>query len=240
MKQSPAKPPLPGAATLQALEAKVEPPGRTAARHLWIALAAGLPAGLLLWLAVGARWEMALVGGWDVFVLVLLAQNWPMILRKNAAITKLRCQQEDFGGPWIIVVAFLASTIGMVSAILVLARGSQYHGAELWLMTITGIWAVSGSWTLLHTAYALHYARLYYGSGEEAYGLKFPGEEAPDDLDFVYFSFTIGMTFQTADVDTTRGPMRRAVLLHAIISFIYNTTILALTITLLFGRVQSG
>lgn len=85
--------------------------------------------------------------------------------------------------------------------------------------------------------HALRYARLYYrddGAGEG--GLEFPGKEPPDDFDFAYFSFTIGMCFQVSDVSVSSRLIRRTVLVHSLVSFLYNTAILALALNLVFGR----
>ena len=101
---------------------------------------------------------------------------------------------------------------------------------------------VAGGWLLLSTAYTLHYARLYYGEDDEPGGLVFPSASPesitmPDDKDFAYLSFTVGMTFQVSDVQVTTTRMRRAILLHAIVSFIYNLAILALVINVIAGRI---
>ena len=87
----------------------------------------------------------------------------------------------------------------------------------------------------LHTSYALHYAYLYYRSKGSAGGLAFPGEQSPDQLDFAYFAFTIGTSFAVSDVDVTDRAIRRAVLGHQILSFFFNTSILALVVNLVIG-----
>jgi uncharacterized membrane protein len=92
------------------------------------------------------------------------------------------------------------------------------------------------AWALTHTAYTLRYAHLYYrddGDGEG--GLAFPGKEAPAYLDFAYFAFTLGICFQTSDVTITSRLIRRAVLGHAVLSFAYNTTIVATAVSLVVG-----
>jgi uncharacterized membrane protein len=97
--------------------------------------------------------------------------------------------------------------------------------------------AVISSWAVVHTVFGLRYAHTYYGDGEDprrhAGGLDFPGERAPDYMDFAYFSFVIGMTFQVSDVQITSRGLRQLVLVHGILSFAFNTIILALTINTL-------
>lgn len=86
------------------------------------------------------------------------------------------------------------------------------------------------SWGLLHTFYALFYARLYYHIPNKPGGVEFPGGEKPAALDFAYFAFTIGTAFATSDVSISSAKIRRVVLAHGILAFFYNTTILALVV----------
>ena len=94
---------------------------------------------------------------------------------------------------------------------------------------------VISAWGVLHTSYALHYAYMYYRSEKSAGGLTFPSEQNPDQFDFAYFAFTIATSFAVSDVDVTDRAIRRAVLGHQILSFFYNTSILALVINLFTG-----
>jgi uncharacterized membrane protein len=91
---------------------------------------------------------------------------------------------------------------------------------------------VISAWGVLHSSFTLHYAYLYYRSEESAGGLAFPSEQSPDQLDFGYFAFTIATSFAVSDVNVTDRSIRRAVLGHQILSFFYNTSILALVINL--------
>ena len=87
------------------------------------------------------------------------------------------------------------------------------------------------SWIVVHTTFALHYAHDYY-SGTQAGGLAFPGDDKPDYWDFVYFSFVVGMTAQVSDVGITSKAIRRTATAHGVISFFFNTALLALTINI--------
>jgi uncharacterized membrane protein len=102
---------------------------------------------------------------------------------------------------------------------------------------LMGLIAVISSWMLVHTVFGLRYAHTYYGDPDgpagpqpHAGGLEFPGDRDPDYMDFAYFSFVIGMTFQVSDVQITSRDFRKLVLLHGMLSFGFNTVILALTI----------
>jgi uncharacterized membrane protein len=99
---------------------------------------------------------------------------------------------------------------------------------------------VAASWTVTHTLFALHYAHHYYGDGpapgdDDRGGLAFPGDGLPDYWDFLYFSFVVGMTCQVSDVQVTSRAMRRMTLIHSVLSFFFNTVILALSVNLLAG-----
>ena len=99
------------------------------------------------------------------------------------------------------------------------------------------------SWIMVHTLFGFHYAHLYYGDdtndpSSHAEGLEFPKEKKPDYLDFAYFAFVIGMTFQVSDVDITGRSIRRVALLHGLLSFGLNTFVVALTINLIAGLLK--
>jgi uncharacterized membrane protein len=96
--------------------------------------------------------------------------------------------------------------------------------------------AVVAAWLLTHTAYTLRYAHLYYRDDDEGEGgLSFPGDGAPAYVEFAYFAFTIGMCFQVSDVAVTSRQIRRAVLGQSLLSFAYNTAILATAVSLVVG-----
>lgn len=105
-----------------------------------------------------------------------------------------------------------------------------------WLHLALALFAVAMAWSLTHTVFGLRYAHTFYGDSddpdadEHARGLDFPSEPMPNYMDFAYFSFVIGMTFQVSDVQITSREMRQLVLVHGILSFAFNTVILALAI----------
>ena len=96
--------------------------------------------------------------------------------------------------------------------------------------------AVTIAWLLTHTSFTFRYAHLYYRADDEGIGgIQFAGDEPPSYFDFAYFAFTIGMCFQVSDVCVSSPQIRRLVLLHAVISFAYNSIILAFVLNLVFG-----
>jgi uncharacterized membrane protein len=102
-------------------------------------------------------------------------------------------------------------------------------GRQVFRLTVAAI-TILCSWFFVHTIYAIHYAHEYYGDAGERQGLKFPHENRPDYWDFLYFSFNLGAAAQTSDVVVTSKRMRRLVLAHTILAFLFNTTILALAV----------
>jgi len=101
------------------------------------------------------------------------------------------------------------------------------------LRALLSVLGVLLSWSLLHTSYAMYYTHLYYRIPDEPGGMEFPGEEEPAAPDFAYFAFAIGTAFATSDVSVSSGEVRRTVLVHSVLAFFYNATILALVINLI-------
>jgi uncharacterized membrane protein len=128
--------------------------------------------------------------------------------------------------------------MSLLAVILVLREHqalSRIGGLHLFIAAL----AVIESWLLIHTVFGLHYAHVFYRSQQEhdvegsGRGASFPGRENPKYLDFAYFSFVIGMTCQVSDVGVTSHSMRRLVLLHGLLSFGFNTLVLALSINII-------
>jgi uncharacterized membrane protein len=110
-----------------------------------------------------------------------------------------------------------------------LGHGPGRQPRQLILATVT----ILLSWTFTHTIFALHYAHEFYTEdGGRGGGLVFPGSDAPDYWDFVYFSFVIGMTSQVSDVAVSCQPIRRTVAAHGVLSFVFNAALLALTVNI--------
>jgi uncharacterized membrane protein len=175
------------------------------------------------------------LAAWDLAVLVLVAEGWAIIISTDADEMRHRATTEDPGKAAIFAISFGASAISLALAVLVIGTSNLVGRHDVWLRTTLGIGAILGAWLLLHTAYTLHYARLYYASAASLGGINFT--EPPDAYDFAYLSFGIGMTFQVAEIVPTNRAMRRAVLRHELISFAYNTAIVALMVNIIASQV---
>lgn len=193
----------------------------------FIALAAGILVGLLL--PGTHRLVTRLLLGWDALIAVYLGLVYAMMLcNDHRHIRRAAAMQDD--GRFVILLVTATGAFASIAAIVSELGTPQRGGLELTIAIIT----IVLSWAAVHTTFALHYAHDYYRDGT-AGGLQFPSgdkEDHADYWDFVYFSFVIGMTAQVSDVGITDKTIRRTATAHGIVSFIYNTALLALTVNI--------
>jgi uncharacterized membrane protein len=176
------------------------------------------------------------VAGWDAGAFTFLCLVWFLILGSDQQETKCRAAGVDPGRTVVGALITMASAFSIFAGSYVMRHAASIEPNHKDALVALALVAVVLAWGLTHTSYTLRYAHLYYRDDDEGEGgLTFPGDNEPDDYDFAYFSFTIGMTFQVSDVVITSRQIRRAVLGHGLISFAYNTVILALALNLLFG-----
>lgn len=201
---------------------------------------AAAAAGLLAWLVAGgfAAPLRLLVGG-DSFFIVYLALTAALALGGTPATIRRRAAYEDEGGFIIIVMTLIAAAISL-GAIFVLVNRDETSAVQL----VLSVASIPLGWFTLHTVMAFHYAHLYYtphGSGAkrgDSGGLDFPGAKEPHAWDFLYYSFVIGMTCQVSDVPVSSSAMRRLTLAHSVVSFFFNTTVIALAVNLAAGQAR--
>jgi uncharacterized membrane protein len=206
---------------------------RRATGRFTIATGFGVAAALTIPAAAGT--PLRLVAGWDVAVTVLLFLAWLIITRADADETCRRAAAEDPGRSAVWGLVIVASAMSLFAAAVALREAKQLSHGESVLLIALSLYAVVAAWTVTHTAYTLRYAHLYYGDGDPGAGLTFPGGEQPNDMDFAYFSFCVGICYQVSDVSVTTARIRRAVLGHSCLSFAYNTIVLALALNLAFS-----
>ncbi len=180
------------------------------------------------------------VAAYDAGAVVFLILLWTLSMRRDADRTAVRAALEDPGRNVVLAIVIASIIAGLFSAVVILGTGPHVNtAAEKWTAYGVGLIAVIAGWTVIHTMFTFRYAHLFYFDDDEdgvaRGGLIFPGTERPSDYDFAYFSFVIGMTFQVSDVQITDSGVRRVVLMHGLLSFAYNTTIIALVINLLSG-----
>jgi uncharacterized membrane protein len=181
---------------------------------------------------------------WISFALAVIVMDWVIILSSHPREVRKIAKLQDSSRAFIFLFV-IAASIASMGAIVFLLKSSKglHNGTAVNEHILLAITAVIVSWWLLHTIFTLKYAHLYYdtdkddGTPKPGGGLQFPGNEEPDYLDFVYFSFVLGMTFQVSDVEIASKEIRRLAWLHGLLSFAYNTAILALSINVISGMV---
>jgi uncharacterized membrane protein len=166
---------------------------------------------------------------WDIFVALYLALVYTMMLRSGSSHIRRNAVLQD-DGRFLIPLLTALGAFASLAAILFELGGTHRSAPELTLATGT----IALSWAAVHTAFALHYAHDYY-RGAKPGGLQFPSGDTHDHADywdFVYFSFVIGMTAQVSDVGITDKTIRRTATAHGIISFVFNTALVALMVNI--------
>ncbi len=172
--------------------------------------------------------------GWNVAVWLYLALvSWMMRRADHARLRRVAAAQAESAAAVlaIVIVACVVSLLGIVAELTAAKLPGTHYALPHLLFAMA---TVTGTWLLLPTVFTLTYASLYYRAGNGG-GLEFPGADAafkPHYSDFLYFSFTIAVAAQTADVNVTTAAMRRLVLLQSVLSFAFNTAILAFTINI--------
>jgi uncharacterized membrane protein len=205
-------------------------------RLLW-SLGAGGAAFVLLQQSLSG--PTRIIASWDAFAVTDLLLAWSVLFHADPIHVRRTVRLQDSSRRMIFVLVILATLSAFVSIAFVLGPVKSLPKEQLALHLGLSIVAVIASWMLTHTLFALRYAHLFF-SGEapddaarREGGLEFPGGGTPDFRDFAYFSFVVGMTFQVSDVQISSRTIRRLVLLHSVLSFVFTTVILALTISVI-------
>ena len=176
---------------------------------------------------------------WDVGVGLYLVLALTMMLRSDLERMRRRANLEDDGAAVILTLTVIAAIASLAAILLELIDVSDLPRREVGLRLALVVITIVLSWSFIHTAFALHYAHEFYDDDAQPCDrcLSFPGTEQPDYTDFLYFAFVIGTTSQTADVAIASRAMRRLALMHGVVSFFFNTTLLAVTINIAAGLV---
>ena len=206
-------------------------PRLTIATLLGIGCALVLPAHL-------TRTTRALIA-WDVGVALYLGLAWAMMLRSDLDRMRRRANQEDDGALAVLALTIVAAIASVAAIVVELIDVSGLPRHEVNLRLALAVVTIVLSWTFIHTAFALHYAHEFYDEDPRPPHpcLTFPGTKQPDYIDFLYFAFVLGTTSQTSDVTITSRGIRRLALLHGVISFFFNTTLLAVAVNIAAGLI---
>jgi uncharacterized membrane protein len=222
-----------------------------ATHRLFIALAGAIAAFLLLPSAFG--FSTHILVAWDAGVGWLLLLTWSIIVTAHPRQIQHRAQTDDISRLIVGVLLISATSVSLFAIMFLMRETKNIPPAQEDLHIILSILAVLGSWLVLHTVFCLHYAHQFYSPNkpnksnksnktdeqqESPGGLDFPGNQQPDYLDFAYFSFVIGMTAQVSDVEISSRTIRRIALFHGMLSFAFNTVVVALSVNIISQLLQ--
>ena len=190
---------------------------------------------------------------WNLAIAAYLVLVALMMRRSTRETMRQRARSLDEGRHTVLVLAVVAALAGLLTVVLELHNLKDAPTGVIALHIGLSIATILTAWSFVHVIFAEHYAHAFYNLGDDfdsdgddstedqkRKGLHFPGQPWPDYLDFLYFSFTIGVANQTADTEVVSRGMRMLVLIHSIISYFFNTIILALTINIAAGMLGSS
>lgn len=203
--------------------------------RLLIAVAIGVVG---FFLCPGGELITRMLVSWNAGAWSYLAMMWLKMLRARAADVKRFAETEDESAQLVLATVCVAA-IASLAAIIIELAGASHQDAQykLWRYAFTG-GTVLGSWFLIGTIFTVHYARLFYNADDDPDNLPLrfaDGEKNPDYWDFLYFSFTISVAVQTSDVAVATRALRKTVLAHSVIGFLFNAAILGLSINIAAG-----
>jgi uncharacterized membrane protein len=204
------------------------------------------PAAIVFFLTNSKSTTIQSISVWISFALAtLFLEGITMFTAHPREITHI-VKKQDFSRILIFLIILVASFVSLFAIVALLRRlpGAGEKGYYYHIALFVG--SVVSSWFLIHTVFTFRYAHLFYTGDDKEYGvdkkhrggLIFPNDKTPDYLDFAYFSFVIGMTFQVSDVQISSSSIRRLALLHGLLSFLFNTVILAISINIIAGLIQ--
>jgi uncharacterized membrane protein len=209
--------------------ARMDHSGVAAARLVLSGLVGlGVTVGLV---AAGAYWAVGAAAGWDAAALTFLAVVWFAIFTKDADETRMLARAEDFSRATADLVLLSASVASLAAVAFVLVKAG-HSASDRWTLIALAVATVALAWASVHTVYVLRYAGLFYEPHDPPLVVIDFNDESyrPDYHDFAYLAVTIGMTYQVSDTTLKTQTIRRAALRHALLSYVFGTVIVAVTI----------
>jgi uncharacterized membrane protein len=196
----------------------------------WLLFFAALLIGAGAMYSFGIGWRLSLVVAFDVITtaylvatIYVMAGGDPETIRRHARVIDV--------GRWSLLAVSVALPTAVLAALGVEIQAAAEVSVMHLLLAAASIFA---SWVFMNTVFSMHYAHTYYAENRaEPGGLAFPESTAPDYLDFLYFAFVIGMTFQTSDVAIVDRRIRRVVLLHSVVAFFFNVIVISIAVSTL-------
>jgi uncharacterized membrane protein len=176
----------------------------------------------------GSSWPVALTSGWDAGAATFLVWAVGSVWWKDPVETARHARSEDVSRPTADLILIVASVASLVAVGFTLGQAGHRVGTDKGMLILLAISAVTLAWATVHTVYMLRYSHLYYEPPKG--GIEFDLKEPPDYRDFAYLALTIGMTFQVSDTALNQKRMRRTALRHALLSYVFGTVIVAVSI----------
>lgn len=206
--------------------------------RLWISAACGCAAFLML----PASWSALtrLLVSWNCGVALFLTLIYVWMTRLTAEQICSQYVEEDDSAPVILAAVTIAAVLSLFAIVEPLATLKHTVGTERSAHFALAALTLVNSWILVPTMFTTHYADLFYSATEDSRPLHFPGTKMPVFWDFAYFSFTIAAACQTSDVSTTNARVRKAVIAHTVVSFLFNASILGFAINVTAGLIGGG
>ena len=203
--------------------------------RLLVMTIAGTAAGILVGFLM--PWPFGVIAGWGVGCLVYVMWVWIAIWRFDAERTLEHAQRED---PTRAVsdIMILTASIASLVAVGILLQTSEQSGMAI-AASIFAVGSIALSWLLVHTLYSLRYARQYYAK-KPIGGIDFNQPDPPQYSDFAYFAFNLGMTFQVSDNNISSPALRKIILAHTLISYLFNTVVIASVVNLVVNLASAG
>jgi uncharacterized membrane protein len=203
--------------------------------RLWIAVLAGVLAFFLL----PGHWELIsrILVSWNVGVALFLVLIFIWMTRMSPELICSHYIDEDESAPFILAVVVLAALLSVAAIVQPLATLKHVTGTERVAHMVLAATTLVSSWLLVPTMFTTHYADMFYSASEEERPLQFPNTSRPAFWDFAYFSFTIAAACQTSDVSTTNQTVRKVVIVHTLVSFFFNASILGFAINVTAGLI---
>lgn len=179
-------------------------------------------------------WAVAPAAGWAVAAINYTVMVWFRIGRMDPEQTKAHAVVEDPSRATREALILCANIVSLAAVVMIIVEASHAESWQKFVYAAVALLAVASSWVLLHTMYTLRYAARYYSSDPPG-GIYFNEDAPPCYVDFAYLAFTIGMSYAASDEAVITTDMRRVVLFHSIMSFVFGTGIVATTISLIVG-----
>ena len=211
----------------------------TSRPRLFFSFSVGLLTFLLLphWIALHTI--SRLIVAWNVAAILYLILAIQMMMETDHQKMRQRARKQNEGKYVLLAMVVVAAVVSLFSIVLELGVVKELSGSIRYAHIALAVMTILSSWAFTQVMFALHYAHGFYGAldRKQDAGILFPNEAEPDYIDFLYFACIIGTSAQTADVSFTSQSMRKIGLIHSVLAFFFNTSLVALMINIASGLI---